>query len=139
MLLKKRLLNKIILGATLFLLGFSVLSMANTATIDEKIAKIQQATGAEKERLIKQLKEEISEQKYDSTEKNSSKENNTSVDLNTSIESNSSIDEKIKNRASKSIAPSKCNVGRCGMGKCGMGKCGMSQEEQAKMHSPSYE
>ena len=125
MLLKVRSIRKLLFGLTLFILGFSVLTMANTDTVDDKIAKIQQASDAEKAHLIKQLKEDISEEKYENTDKNSSIENNTSIDANSSVKT----DTNHTSADSKTLPVSKCSAGRCGIGKCG----GISQKPKAGM------
>ena len=118
--LKKRSYRNFKFLLTLMILGFSAISMAEVNTVDAKIDKIQHASDAEKGILVEQLREDISAQKYNSTETNGSSENNIS------------IDEKIQNRRSKTITPSKC-----GMGKCGMGKCGMNKKSQKSPESNS--
>lgn len=101
---------KLLVG--LLLLSCSSFSFAQDNAIDTQIQKILKAPPSEKEQLIKELKNNVSEIKYSNTQ-NKQKSNQ-----------NKSIDEKIKNRDSKSIPMSKCGMGKCGMGKCGMGKGG---------------
>lgn len=92
----------------LFILGFSLFAFANESTLDDKIDKILKASEKEKAILVKQLKDDISKQKY------------SRIDSNQTAENNSSIDKKIKNRPSKFLPMAKCGMDKCGMGKCGM-------------------
>jgi len=92
------------------LLGSSAMALAKESSLDETIDKIIKASEKEKASLVKKLKDDIAKQKYNHTENNQ-----TQI-----TERNISIDMKIKNRKSKFIAASKCNMDRCGMGKCGM-------------------
>lgn len=99
------------------LLLFSLFSAAEANTLDDQIEQIMKASEKEKKILVKQLKDEISKQKYDHTEQNGSKGKQDS-------ESNSSIDKKITQRSSKFIPVSDTNRAKFGMDKCGPGKCG---------------
>jgi uncharacterized low-complexity protein len=97
---------QILLGV--LFLSYSTFSFAQDNNIDAQINNILKASPSEKEQLIKDLKSDVSEIKYNNTE-----------DKDSSIISKN-IDEKIQNRESKSITMSKCGAGKCGMGKCGM-------------------
>jgi len=109
---------QILLGV--LFLSYSTLSFAQDNNIDAQIKNILKASPSEKEQLIKDLKSDVSEIKYNNTENKDS-----------SIISKN-IDEKIQNRESKSITMSKCGAGKCGMstkvkpGKSHGSKCGAS-------------
>ncbi|WP_169745651.1 hypothetical protein [Sulfurovum lithotrophicum] len=117
--LKKILPKKIKSALALFFLGFSVWSIAQTNTIDEKIDKIKKASGTEKKLLLKQLEVDISQQKYNS------------IDTNRSTENNKSIDENIKEHTSKDLNSSTWKMNKCGTGKCGTVKCGVGKKPKA--------
>jgi hypothetical protein len=92
------------------LLSFSVLGFSSD--VDEKITKVLNASAVERKVLLGELKDDVSNIKYNNTESNKT------------ANSAKSIDEKIKNRKSKFIPRSKCGMGKCGTSsaRCGGGK-----------------
>ena len=120
-------LNKTFFKSTilsLVLLSTSFL-VAKESEVDKKINSILQASPEQKKDLIKELKLEISNIRYEETNTTKSK-----TETKSKKKTETSLDEKIKKRKECS-SDMKCGSGKCGSGKCGgssmkcgSGKCG---------------